>query len=169
MEPTADPFLGNIIEIAVVTRDHRRAMEGLWRLGIGPWRVHTFDPGNTADQTYRGVPAPFVLKVCFAEHGGTTWEIIEPVSGPTIFAEFLDRHGEGLHHVAYDCRGVPFEDRIAGFERRGFALVQSGTWGGGTRFAFFETDDAATTCLETIAFDDGWIEPAPEAWYPPRD
>ncbi len=37
----ADPFLDNVVEIAVVTRDHKRTMGGLWRLGIGPWRVHT--------------------------------------------------------------------------------------------------------------------------------
>lgn len=32
----ADPFLGKVIEIAVVTRDHKRTMKGLCRLGIGP-------------------------------------------------------------------------------------------------------------------------------------
>ena len=39
-------FLGNLVEVCVVTRDHRRTMEGLVRLGIGPWRVHTFTPEN---------------------------------------------------------------------------------------------------------------------------
>lgn len=44
----ADGFLGNAVEIAVVTRDHRRTMEGLARLGIGPWRVYTFSPEKGA-------------------------------------------------------------------------------------------------------------------------
>lgn len=38
----ANSFLGNLIEICIVTSDHRRAMEGLVRLGIGPWRVYIF-------------------------------------------------------------------------------------------------------------------------------
>lgn len=164
----ADPFLGQALEIGVVTRDHRRTMAGLWRLGIGPWQVHTFSPENTTNQRYRGQPSPFTLKVCFAHHGTLVWELIEPVSGPTIFAEFLERHGEGLHHVAYDCNHAPFEQRLAGFARRGFQLVQSGSWLGRNHFAFFATEQATTTCLETYSFPEGWQYPEPEAWYPPR-
>ncbi len=62
-----DPFLGNAIEIAIVTREHKRTMEGLCCLGIGPWQVHTFSPENTTNQTYRGQPSPFTMKVCFAQ------------------------------------------------------------------------------------------------------
>lgn len=165
-ESAADPFLGNAVEIAIVTRDHRRTMEGLWRLGIGPWQVHTFSPENTANQTYRGKPSPFTLKVCFAQFGNMVWELMEPVSGPTIFAEFLERHGEGIHHIAYDCHDVPFEQRMAEFSRRGFLVVQSESWMGENHFAFFETEGATTTCLETYVFPKGWEYPKPEAYFP---
>ncbi len=162
-----DAFLGKVVEIAIVTRDHKRTMEGLWRLGIGPWQVHTFTPANTANQTYRGAPSAFTLKVCFARHGTVIWELIEPVSGPTIFAEFLERHGEGIHHVAYDCNNIPFEQRIMEFARRGFQLVQSGSWMGTNHFAFFETEHATTTCIETYAFPPDWHYPEPDARFPP--
>lgn len=65
----------------MVTKDPERTMAGLWRLGIGPWRAYTFTPENTTNQTYRGEPSPFVLRVCFAEVNGMVWEIISPVSG----------------------------------------------------------------------------------------
>lgn len=29
-------------------------------------------------------------------------------------AEFLEQHGEGIHHIAFDCNGIPFEERLAG-------------------------------------------------------
>ena len=163
-----DPFLGRLVEVALVTRDARRTMAGLWALGLGPWRVYTFDPSNTTDQTYHGRPSAFTMRMCFAQVGALMWELIEPVSGETIFAEFLDRHGEGLHHVAFDCNGAPFEDRVAEFERRGFTLVQGGSWMGRNRFAFFGTEDATTTCFETYVFPDDWAYPEPEAWYPAR-
>ena len=162
----SDPFLGNVVEIAIVTRDHRRTMEGLWRLGIGPWRVYTFSPENVTNQTYRGSPSPFTLKVCFARSGGLAWELMEPISGPSIFAEFLNLHGEGVHHIAYDCHDLPFEQRIAEFERRGFPLVQSGSWMGKNHFAFFETEGATATCLETYVFPEDWQPPEPEEYYP---
>ena len=163
-----DSFLGNVMEIALVTRDHARTMAGLWRLGIGPWQVHTFTPENTLNQTYRGQPSAFTMRVCFAQVGNVVWELIEPISGPSIFAEFLDRHGEGLHHVAYDCHGIPLAERVAEFARRGFALVQSGSWLGTNHFAFFETEEATTTCLETYVFPEDWTYPEPDAWYPAR-
>lgn len=164
----ADPFLGKAVEIAIVTRDHRRTMEGLWRLGIGLWHVYTFSPENTTNQTYRGQPNPFTLKVCFAQSDALVWELIEPVAGSTIFAEFLERHGEGIHHIAYDCNDVPFEQRIAEFARRGFPVVQSGSWMGGNHFAFFETEGATTTCLETYVFPADWEYPQTEERYPPE-
>ena len=159
-------FLGNAIEIALVTRDHKRTMEGLYRLGIGPWQVHTFSPENTTNQTYQGKPGAFTLKVCFAQMGTLIWEIMEPVSGATIFEDFLLAHGEGIHHVAYDCNHIAFEERIAGFNQRGFGLVQSGSWMGQNHFAFFDTEQATTTCLETYVFPQNWVYPGPDEWYP---
>jgi methylmalonyl-CoA/ethylmalonyl-CoA epimerase len=162
-----DPFLGNVIEIAIVTKDHKRTMDGLLRLGIGPWQVYRFSPENTTNQTYRGKPSAFVLNVCFAQSGNMVWEIIEPVSGPTIFAEFLEQHGEGIHHVAYDCNNIPFDQRISELNRRGFKIAQSGSWIGKCHFAFFETEEATTTCFETYIFPDDWVYPEPDSTYPP--
>ncbi|MBC8129896.1 MAG: VOC family protein [Rhizobiaceae bacterium] len=161
-----DPFLGNAVEIALVTRDARRTIAGLWALGIGPWRIYTFDPTNTTNQTYRGRPSPFVMKVCFAAVGQMIWEVIEPISGDTIFSEFLDSHGEGLHHIAYDCNGSPFEERVAEFERRGFSMIQGGSWMGQNHFAFFGTEESTSMVFETYFFPDDWVYPEPEGLYP---
>lgn len=160
-----DAFLGKAIEIAIVTRDVRRTMAGLSRTGIGPWRTYTFSPENTTNQTYRGEASPFTMRVCFAQTGGLVWELMQPISGQTIFADFLDRHGEGIHHVAFDCNNIPFAERIVEFERRGFQLSQSGSWMGVNHFAFFETEGATTTCIETYAFPDDWVYPEPDMSY----
>ena len=162
----ADPFLGKAVEIAIVTRDAARTMAGLWQMGIGPWRIYTFSPENTTNQTYRGAPSPFTLRVCFAEVNGIIWELMQPISGRTIFEDFLDRHGEGLHHISFDCNGIPHDERVAEFQRRGFQLSQSGSWMGKNHFAFFDTEDATTICIETYSFPDDWTFPDPEATYP---
>jgi methylmalonyl-CoA/ethylmalonyl-CoA epimerase len=89
-------FLGSPIEICLVTKDFRRTITGLSQLGIGPWRIYTFTPENTTDQTYRGKSSPFTMRVCFADLSPTmVYEVIQPISGPNIFQEFLDQHGEG--------------------------------------------------------------------------
>lgn len=163
----ADSFLGSVVEICIVTHDHQRVMAGLVQLGIGPWRVYTFTPENTSSQTYKGQSSAFSLKICFAPLGSITCEIIQPLSGPNIFSDFLHDHGEGVHHVAYDCNDIPFADRLAEFAKKGFGPpVQSGSWMGKNHFAFFNTEAVTTTCFETISFPADWEFPEPDFWFP---
>ena len=165
-ETLSNTYLGNVEELAIVTADHRKTMEGLCRLGIGPWAIYTFSPENVTDQTYKGKPCEFALKVCFAKSGNMIWELMEPLWGPSIFADFLKEHGTALHHVAYDCNNAPWEERIKELESRGFQKVQSGSWEGRNSFAFFETTEATGSIFETYYFPDDWVYPEPEAWFP---
>ena len=72
----------------------------------------------------------------------------------------------GIHHVAYDCNNIPFEQRQQGFKERGFEQSQGGSWLGKNHFAFFETEKETGTCFETIAWDDDWTLPEPDEWFP---
>jgi hypothetical protein len=89
-------FLGKLIEICFVTADYRRTMEGLVRFDRTMARVHV------------------------------RLVIMQPLYGPSIFQEFLDEHGEGIQHVAFDCEERTWGERIAEFTDRGFPLVQAG-------------------------------------------
>jgi methylmalonyl-CoA/ethylmalonyl-CoA epimerase len=162
----SNSFLGKIIEVCLVTEDHERTMEGLVRLGIGPFRIYTFTPDSVAGQTYDGKPSTFSLKVCFATNDDLTFEIMQPLSGRTIMRDFLDKHGEGIHHVAFDCNGAPWDQRPTLFTERGFAPTQSGRWLDQNSFSFFDTEAATTTCFETYHFPVGFSYPEPERWYP---
>ena len=123
-------FLGNAIQVCVVPRDYRRTMAGMTEAGIGPWRVYTFGPETVTELTFRGRPASYSMKLCIAFSGSMMWEIVQPLTGPNLYEEFLERHDEGVHHLAVDCNGLPWAARLAAFEARGFAMVQSGWWQG---------------------------------------
>ena len=165
-EALSNTFLGNVVELALITSDHRKTMDGLIKLGIGPWAVYEFNPDNVTEQTYDGKPAEFAIKVCFAKSGDMMWEIMEPLWGPTIFQDYLDKHGDGLQHIAYDCNNSPWDERMAELESRGFKCVQSGKWMGKNAFAFFDTVTATGTVFETYHFPDDWEYPEPDEWYP---
>ena len=162
----ANSFLGETMQVCVVTRDYQRTMAGLVQAGIGPWRVYTFDPDTVTDMTFRGQPASYSMKLCIAFSGAMMWEIVQPLTGPNIYEEFLERHGEGIHHVAFDCSGLDWEQRLAAFEARGFKMIQSGWWQGKVPYAYFETEDATTTTFETFVIPADFEMPEPEAWYP---
>jgi hypothetical protein len=175
------PFLGQPIEICTVTADIKKTIEGLVKLGIGPFKIFSFNPSTVTEQTIRGNPTAFELKVAFATQGAMIWEVTEPVSGDTVMRQFLDTTGGkgGIHHVAFDCPGgndlhtkagplisenarVEAVRRRREFEDRGFDCVQSGVWHGkkGTcEFMFFDTEGAVNTCFETYVFSEDWEDP----------
>ena len=57
-------------------------------------------------------------------------------------------------------------ERVKKFEERGYSMVQSGTWGEGNTFMFFEGPEGVKgTWVETIEFGEGeW--PEVEEWFP---
>lgn len=52
--------------------------------------------------TYRGKPISCDLKVCNIEMDGFVLELHEPADGESSFQEFLDKHGNGVHHIGFE-------------------------------------------------------------------
>lgn len=159
-QPTS--FLGKVVEICIVTSNCKKTISELTKLGIGPFRIFEFSANTVSDRYFRGQPAEFELLVAFADTGDMVWEIMQPVSGPSLMQEFLDRGGQGIHHVAFDCNHVPQQQRKEEFKSRGFEIAQSGIWHGkkGTcEFVFYDTEGAIGTCFESYNFSDDWEEP----------
>jgi hypothetical protein len=104
--------------------------------------------------------------VRFATNDDLTFEIMQPLSGRTIIRDFLDTHGDGIHHIAFDCHGLTWDQRLKLFADRGFAATQSWRWLDQNSFSLFDTEDATTTCFETYHFPEDFVYPEPERWYP---
>jgi methylmalonyl-CoA/ethylmalonyl-CoA epimerase len=95
------PLLGPPIkQIAVVVHDLDEAV-ARWteQLGIGPWTAYRLEPPRLQDMRYQGEQVEFSLRHALAWQGEVQFELVEPLSGPSIFRDHLERHGEGLHHV----------------------------------------------------------------------
>lgn len=163
-------FLGNIAEVCIVTPDVYKTMSGLCKLGIGPFQVFNFNSQTVSSRVYRGQDASFELKVCFAKQGSLVFELMQPVSGPSLMADYLKRSGgrEGIQHVAFDCEDMPMAERKQKMKERGFEVGMEGVWKGKEgkcHFVFFDTEDVAGTVFETIDFSKDWEDPECE-WFP---
>ncbi len=158
-------FITETIQICVVTRDFRRTVDGYLKLGIGPWAVYDFAPPNITETTFRGQPAQYSMKLCLAWTGSMLWEIIQPLEGSSIYTEFLEKHGEGIQHVAVACGELSMDERIREFELRGFENIQSGIFNGNVPYAYFGTEDAAGTVFEIFDIPEEGL-PAPAEWIP---
>ncbi len=93
--------------------------------------------------TYRGGPADHVADISLSYAGDTQLEVIAPVRGQSIYREFLDRGGPGLHHVcrAFDAAG--FDAAVAGAD-----IVMAGTMPGGMKFAYASAAHAGVPFIE---------------------
>jgi hypothetical protein len=129
-----------IDQVGMVVPDAVSAAEKLDRiLGIGPFRVVEWPvEGVDSEATYRGQPGRFRIRVAFAQVGPMQLELVEPLEGDSIWSEFLQQRGPGLHHVRLSVHD--FESVVAGLEAAGLEKVCSGTgFHVGTRWAYFDT------------------------------
>ncbi len=134
------------VQIAWVTKDLDATEKALTTLlGARKWvrvpDVH-FGPDTC---TYRGEPADFVANIAFSYAGDTQLELIEPVSGKSVYTEFLDRAGPGLHHI---CVEVDDVEQALEAASGGTEVVQRGVMPGGMQFAYVTAAEAGVPYIE---------------------
>lgn len=99
--------------------------------------------------THRGRPADFAADISLSYAGDLQLELIAPVRGESIYTEFLDTVGPGLHHI---CRAAPdeaaFETALRDAETAGALVVTQGVMPGGMRFAYVSAPGAAVPFTE---------------------
>src|SRR6187200_1189975 len=76
--------------------------------------------------TYYGEPSDSETLVTMGYTGGTFIELIQDVSGKSIFKDYIDVHPEGgMHHIAYSLPVAGLDKVISGFENRGYPIISS--------------------------------------------
>src|SRR5438132_11563493 len=61
------------------------------------------------------------VRVGFFRVGDVRLELLEPTEPTSTVAAFLEKRGEGLHHVAFTVAGL--EDRIAELKQSGLRMI----------------------------------------------
>ncbi len=116
---------GSAMQVAMVVRDMDAAMKRHWDVfKIGPWDIYEFDAKKVQNYMYRGKPATHTCLIAVTWRGDTQLELMQPLTGYSIYDEHLENHGEGLHHIKLyysDCAKA-----VADFTRRGYPVIQSG-------------------------------------------
>lgn len=139
-------------QIAFVVEDLDAAVRSFHgNFGFGPWRAWTLGPDQLRDMTYQGAPAEFSFRHALAwQNEQVQFELVQPLSGPSIFADHLERHGPGLHHIGTYVADHPAAVRAA--VDQGYQPLQSargfGAEGDGA-FAYF-TAPGVPTVVELI-------------------
>lgn len=82
--------------------------------------------------------------------GGSFIQLLQPLDADTPVGRFLDRKGEGVHHLAYAVADI--EAALGHLKAQGARLVdtQARLGGGGARIAFVHPRDLAGTLIELV-------------------
>jgi methylmalonyl-CoA/ethylmalonyl-CoA epimerase len=76
------------------------------------------------------------VKVAFLQAGQTKLELLEPTSEESPIAKFIEKRGEGIHHVALGVESI--EERIVEMNEKGIRMIdeQPRLGAGGAQIAF---------------------------------
>ncbi len=162
------PFLSRgIAQIGMVVEDLDAAVEQYWkRFGVGPWSFYTYGKPLVKKMSYRGEPAEYRMRIALANVGPLRIELIQPLQGDTVYAEFVRDHGYGIHHL-----GILVEDMQEALARAAAAGVTMTMDGSGFglegdgHYAYLETEALVGTTVELIQRPKGRMPP--EKVYPP--
>ncbi|MCC6455403.1 MAG: VOC family protein [Caldilineaceae bacterium] len=117
--------LGPMVQVGIIVHDAEAAVAA-WtsRFKLAP--AHFVDwpiPGKNLEETatYHGRRGNFRMRLAFLQAGPMQIEFIQPLEGDNIYSDFLNEHGEGLHHLLFEV-----EDPAAVAAGLGATVLQSG-------------------------------------------
>ena len=148
-----DQALGTtvITQVGIIVRDiEARARAWADILGLPMPPIVVTDPVEVAQTTYRGKPSPARAKLAFFHLGQVDVELIEPIDEPSTWHDQLTEHGDSLHHIAFQIKGM--EEKIAYLDAKGVPWIQRGEYTGG-RYAYVDGGAQLGTILELLEND----------------
>jgi len=130
-ESPAKVKVKNINQIAIAVKNVELVAENFWKiLGIGPWTIYNWEGPFVYDRIYHDKPEWAREKIASAQVGSVQLELMQAVDGPSIYGDWVEEHGEGLHHINFliDTAGE-YERTIKSLTNDGFESLQSGRFG----------------------------------------
>lgn len=145
-------LLKDVAQICILVPDIEKAVEIWWKkFGIGPWHLYTYGKPLVKRMTRHGKPCEYKMKIALSYIGKMRIELIEPLEGDTVYKEFIEDHGYGVHHL-----GVLTDDMkgsLKNAESAGIAMTMDGAGFGPDddgHYAYLDTEKLIGTTIEFI-------------------
>jgi catechol 2,3-dioxygenase-like lactoylglutathione lyase family enzyme len=123
-----------------------------WNAVLGPrtWLTWHYSAETLPRLGFRGGPGEFEMRIALSAEAPQI-ELIQPISGPSIYHEWIARRGYGPHHIGRFV--VDIETAVAALRELGVEPIQ---WGadygldGDGGFAYYEFGPDRGTVVELI-------------------
>lgn len=143
---------GPINHVAMAVKDWEKTARGFASLmGLKTWRKMEIPSSIMESAEYYGKPAEFVWISAFAKLGDTLLELCQPVSGQTVFADFVNQYGDGMQHVGDLSHPEPLE-LVRRYTSQGVKVANYCKIGGVAELFFLDTrEQLGGMFLEVLA------------------
>jgi methylmalonyl-CoA/ethylmalonyl-CoA epimerase len=139
-----------VTQIGIVVRNLEEAIHFYQEtFFFGPFeRIEDFQKLGYRETYYRGEPEKFNSTFAFFNLGAIEVEIIQPLSGRSIYQDFLNAGRQGLHHLGFDVYG-DIDQRVKAYAEIGINVLMSGR-GFNRAFAYLDTEQVGGVIFELI-------------------
>jgi len=141
-----------IMQVAIIVKDIEKTKKK-WAEFFGVPVPPTNQPGDfeVTQTKYKGKPAPKAkCQMAFFDAGpGMQLELIQPNGEKSTWQDFLDKHGEGIHHIAFGVKDT--KKILESCEKEGIKCIQQGRYGSGNgEYAYLDTVKDFKCVIETL-------------------
>lgn len=140
-----------VVQVGLIVSDiegARRVWAKLLNLEEPPI-IETEDWEST-QMTFKGNPSRGRAKLTFFKLENITIELIQPLGGPSTWQDFLDKHGEGVHHIAFVTENV--DETVEKLSEFDVQIEQSGYFKGGG-YLYIDSRKKLGAMLELLYYD----------------
>ncbi len=169
----SDPMEGlaqHFFQVSYVVSDIKAAHEWLKRvMGVEYFGTTELDMGESMKLRVRGKPSHCRIHFSLGRLGPAgkqEIEVIQPITKDSIYQEFLDTKGPGIHHVAflvpdYAKAAKPFLDA-------GLQPIMEGETDDGGHFAYFDCNNIWGSMVELVQLGAGGEAAMEQLKTPPK-
>jgi hypothetical protein len=151
--------------VGILVPDLNAAMAGLRStLGLQPWMLNTMSADRARVWEYRGAEGAFSMRAALCGESPQL-ELLQPLDGPSIYHDWLEQHGWGLHHLGFFVTDL--DTTIRDMAALGFAVIQQGRGyglAGDGGYAYFDTHLRVGMLMEAI--ERPQVRRPPDGWWP---
>lgn len=138
-----------VTQVAMVVKDAEAKAKVFAQIfGVDVPEGRWTEPYDTAHTTFNGEPTEARSKLVFFEMENLQIELIQPDGKPSTWQQYLDKHGEGIHHIAFFVKDM--EGELTRLGEIGMNLEQRGQYTGG-EYAYLNGGELLPCIFELLA------------------
>lgn len=129
----------SVRQICFITEDIEKTMKFYQDvMGVEKWDYVVEDTSEKrpAPHLTHGKEIPIRFKLAKTLWNNIEIELVEPVSGDSIYAEWVKEHGYGMHHLYLEV--TDFDEAVKEFSSR-YEIIQEAVSYLGTKVIFFDS------------------------------